>query len=167
MIFAGHLLALKIKLIATILFAGVTAAFSQNAPIQLSLTPDIALQPIQLNEKREIAIQIRNIGEVTAENTTVLFSTRINTTNLIADGWTLQPAGLSDIINGKIIDHDNDFNGWICQANTPIESKGEIFRFATLRISTNEPSFIAPAYFRIFANRSKQQEFYTVLISTN
>jgi hypothetical protein len=36
---------MKIKLITTVLFAGVTAAFSQNAPIQLSLTPDIALQP--------------------------------------------------------------------------------------------------------------------------
>lgn len=120
---------------------------------------------IRLNTQREIAMEIYNVGEVTAENTSISFSAKINTTNLIADGWNWQPAGLETIKDGKIVIHDYDLNQWLWKADISIESKSQFFHVAELRISTNEPSFFGWTIIRIYADRSKQQDFNVFLIS--
>jgi hypothetical protein len=45
MVKATHSLVMKTKLVNALLFASAAGIYAQNAPIQLSLTPDIAVQP--------------------------------------------------------------------------------------------------------------------------
>ena len=106
----------------------------------------IQLTPLILNTNRQIALQIYNDSETTAEHATVDFMADTDPTNIVADQWTLEPKS------------SGGMNHWRSVSDESIGSIGN-WDFQTITISQNynQPSLVAQIF--IHADRSKTSEY--------
>src|SRR5665213_3349592 len=143
-------------------FAALLNDFS-NSVAQATIMPEFSLflngTPILGNgvlvlTNRSVSVEIQNVGEVTAENATIVYSAQLSKTNLLKS---------HDWDENSFSSMGSDFNVW-----ATIEGKnlapGSFFDAETFIISTNFTQQFLAGKFSVYSSKSKKKDFVIVLI---
>jgi hypothetical protein len=119
---------------------------------------------ISLVKSRRIDIAILNTSEISAEQLGMDFLSpgALGQANLISDGWLSGPPD-SELVNSYQLESNTNANHlrWRATDSCPSHS---LYYVASLEVTTNYPYHAALVNFRVYAARSKSQEYFVTLL---